>query len=194
MKKLLIIAALCLLALPVLAQRVTDLPQASLPLSGTELLSLDQNGVSKSVPSSALFAGQTVVGVASGGTGLTGVGTAGTCLQSTGTGLTYGICGSGGGGVTTQTIITTGASGTAHLNGFLGFNSSTNTAKTANIPAPTGTLNIIIIADLKGDASSHAITAVPASGTIIGDSPSSVINTNFGTITLIDTTIGWVSI
>lgn len=93
MKKFFLIAFYIFLTGPALAQRVSDLPQATLPLSGNELLSLDQNNVSKKIPSSALILGGTVLGIANGGTGLSSVGPAGTCLVSTGTALIYSPCG-----------------------------------------------------------------------------------------------------
>lgn len=102
--------------------------------------------------------------------------------------------GGGGGGVTTQTFVTTGTSGTCPLNGFLGFKSATTGAKTAHIPASAGTLNLVIIADLQGTADSitgYPITIVPTTGSIVGGQ--NQIYTNYGSVTLLDTSQGWVS-
>lgn len=98
MKKYILVFLLCLLAIPVLAQRVSDLPAVQLPLTGNELMSLDQNGTSKRVTTSSLMLGSLVLGIPSGGTGLSSVGPVGTCLQSNGLSLLYGACGTGGGG------------------------------------------------------------------------------------------------
>lgn len=98
MKKISLAILLCFLAAPAMAQRVSDLPAAQLPLSGNELMSLDQNGTSKRVTTSSLMLGSLVLGIPNGGTGLSSVGPTGTCLQSNGLSLFYGSCGSGGGG------------------------------------------------------------------------------------------------
>lgn len=102
MKKYLLISLLCLISTYAVAQRVSDLQSAQLPLSGNELMSLSQNGVTKRVPTSALMLGSLVLGVANGGTGLSALGGPLQCLQvnSSGTALQYGSCGSGGGGGT----------------------------------------------------------------------------------------------
>lgn len=98
-----------------------------------------------------------------------------------------------GSGIITQTIISSGTSHTVlSLNTFIGWNSATGNAKTVQIPPSSGSLGIIIINDLYGSAYTYAVTAVPASGpSIIG--PNSVY-TAYGSITLLDSSIGWVSI
>lgn len=98
MRKYLLTLLLCLISLPAAAQRVSDLPAVQLPLTGNELMSIDQNNVSKHVTTSSLMLGSLVLGIPSGGTGLSTVGPAGTCLQSNGLSLSYQACGSGGGG------------------------------------------------------------------------------------------------
>ncbi|MGB6501644.1 MAG: hypothetical protein WBG19_09680 [Thermoplasmata archaeon] len=82
---------------PVNTSTFQGLPHAN-TITGNEIIPLDQNGVTKSATSSQLTLGSMVLGVASGGTGLFTVGPNGTCLQSTGSSLTYGACGSGGSG------------------------------------------------------------------------------------------------
>lgn len=109
MKKL--ILALFLLATPAHAQRVSDLPNAQLPLVGNELVLLVQNGTTKKTTTSALLLNSLILGITNGGTGLSTLGSIGQCLQvnSFGTGLTYGSCGSGpsppptGNGIITET-------------------------------------------------------------------------------------------
>lgn len=104
------------------------------------------------------------------------------------------VGGSGGGGdVTTQVAITTGTTGPlAALNSIMKWESPDVGAKTQPIPAPTGSLAVIEIADYQGTAELYPITAVPASGSIIGGQ--GVIGTNFGSIRLRDTTEGWVNV
>src|ERR1700679_2640173 len=92
MKKLSLLSIfLILLSLSASAQRVSDLPAVQLPLTGNELMSLDQNGVSKRVTTSSLMLGSVVIGIPSGGTGLTTVGPNGTFLESNGSSLFYSI-------------------------------------------------------------------------------------------------------
>lgn len=100
---------------------------------------------------------------------------------------------SGGGGYSQQKIVASGSSDSTAFTGiFIGWNSSSGSPKTQTIPASTGSLEIITISDLLGDAYTNPITAVPASGSIIGAQNS--IYTNYGSITLLDTSAGWVSI
>lgn len=100
--------------------------------------------------------------------------------------------GGGGGGVTSEVFMESGSSlTTALFNIFVGCRSSTASDKIVNIPAATGSLQIIIIADLLGTADTYSITPVPASGTIIG---SPVITEEYGSLTLLDTTAGWVPV
>lgn len=98
-----------------------------------------------------------------------------------------------GSGITSQLIIASGSSGIATYNQFVGFKSASGAPKTLAIPPPGGTLAMIIIADLEGDADPNAITPVPTSGIIIG-TPTPSVYTNYGSITLLDTNAGWVSI
>lgn len=99
--------------------------------------------------------------------------------------------GGGGSGISSQQIVSSGSSATAICGQFVGFNSASGVAKTVTIPTPAGSLCIIVISDLFGDAFTNNITPVPVSGTIFG-SPS--VYTAHGSITLLDTSAGWVSI
>lgn len=98
----------------------------------------------------------------------------------------------GGGGYLTQQIINSGATATASaVNAFIGFQSAFASTKTVNIPSSSGSLGIITISDLIGTAYDYPITPVPVSGVIINDPQ---VYTNFGSITLLDTNAGWISI
>ena len=97
-----------------------------------------------------------------------------------------------------QQIITSGSSFTlSTTNAFVGWNSATTLAKTTNIPAATGSLTTVVISDIIGSADSahgaynYPITAIPASGSIVGVN---AVYTNGGSITLLDTSVGWCSI
>lgn len=103
------------------------------------------------------------------------------------------VPGGGGGGVTSEHTVTSGSSYTASLNELVKFNSNSGLAKTLNIPAPTGTLNIIIFADIFGDGYNNPITPVPAAGLILNPL-SAQVYTNGGSVTLLDTLGGWLPI
>jgi hypothetical protein len=97
--------------------------------------------------------------------------------------------GGGGSGIIHEVDVTSGTSGTASvINTILIFNSATAGAKTANIPASTGSLGIIIIFDMKGTAGTDNIGV---NRTVLGVNE---VYTNFGSITLIDTSLGWLSV
>ena len=101
------------------------------------------------------------------------------------------LSGGGGGGVTFQEFVATGASHTTtRVNTFVGWNSSTASGKTQTIPTSAGSLGIIIISDLAGTAGQYPITVAPQTGSITGVNE---VYTNYGSITLLDTTDGWVS-
>jgi len=96
------------------------------------------------------------------------------------------------GALSVQVIVQSGTSYTTGTSGiFVGWNSATSGNKTTAIPESVGNLRTIIISDLAGTAYAHPITAVPVSGSIVG--PASVY-TDYGSITLLDTAAGWVSI
>jgi hypothetical protein len=99
--------------------------------------------------------------------------------------------GGGGSGITSQQIVLAGASATAVCGEFVGFNSVSGGFKTLTIPASTGSLCIIVTADLFGDAATNPITPVPVSGSIFG---SPQCYTSHCSITLLDTSAGWVPI
>lgn len=99
--------------------------------------------------------------------------------------------GGGGSGITHERDITSGTADTAPLvNTICLWDSATTGNKTQTIPTSSGSLGIIIIMDVEGNASTYPITAVPSSGSIIG--PNSVYINN-ASITLIDTSLGWMS-
>ena len=96
-----------------------------------------------------------------------------------------------GSGLEFQRIILSGSSDTApDTNTYVGWNSGTAANKTSVIPESTGSLNIMIISDLYGNAGTYTITAVPIIGSIIGLNE---VYTDYGSINLLDTTAGWVS-
>ena len=98
--------------------------------------------------------------------------------------------GGGSGGYTTQTIVTTGTTVTIAAGAtFVGFNSAATGAKTVTIPASAGTLKLITIQDIYGNAGTYPINVTGS--TIIGTSS---IYTNYSSITLLDTNSGWCSI
>ena len=96
----------------------------------------------------------------------------------------------GSGGVNTEVSVTTGTIGTAsRINTFIGFNSASTGNKTADIPASTGSLGIIIISDIYGNAATYPISV---NQSVVGVDQ---VYTNYGSITLLDTTnFGWVSV
>jgi len=80
---------------PVNTSTFLGLPPAG-TITGNELIPLDQNGVTKRATSSQLTLGSIVLGIASGGTGMSTVGSVGTCLVSNGINLVYAACGGTG--------------------------------------------------------------------------------------------------
>lgn len=101
--------------------------------------------------------------------------------------------GGGGGYVFEQTVTSGTTNVTNTVNTFVGWKSATAGAKTNIIPTSTGSKNVITIADLIGTAGTDFITPVPLVGTII-NAVNSIVYTNFGVITLYDSSQGWVSI
>lgn len=100
--------------------------------------------------------------------------------------------GGNSGGYSSQSFVTTGTTGVmAILGEYIGWSSGTTGNKTQPIPTSTGSLQQICIQDLGGNATTgNEITAVPATGTIIGNTS---VATPYGRIILLDTTVGWVS-
>ena len=74
------------------------------------------------------------------------------------------------------------------------WNSATGGAKTQTIPTSTGTGNKVTIVDVAGTAGAGNITTTPATGSINGAGTYStgLIYTNFSSITLVDSSAGWV--
>lgn len=102
------------------------------------------------------------------------------------------LSGGGGSGVTHERDIVSGTTDSAPLvNTICLWNSATTGNKTQTIPASTGSLGLIIIMDVRGTASTYPITATPALGSILG--PNSVYINN-ASISLIDTSLGWMSV
>lgn len=98
----------------------------------------------------------------------------------------------GGGGYSTGMFVQSGTTGpTASLSQFIGWQSSTAAPKTQPIPTSIGSLRQITVSDLQGTAEQYPITLVPATGSIIG--PNEVAG-NYNSLTVLDTTQGWVSI
>lgn len=105
------------------------------------------------------------------------------------------IIGGGSGIVSSDREKSTGASDTAVLgdgNIAVLWNSSTLTAKSQTIPASTGSLQTILIMDFKGDSDDYPIEITPVSGNINRVLESVFISTPFNSITLIDTSAGWI--
>lgn len=88
-----------------------------------------------------------------------------------------------------QIFIRSGNSYTAlDTNLYIGWNSPDASVKTVTIPISIGSLTTIVVQDVFGNAATYQITIVPVSGYIIG---SNLIQSNNGSITLLDTTQGW---
>lgn len=101
-----------------------------------------------------------------------------------------------GGGYAHEQIVSSGTTATvSQVATSVLVNSATAGAKTITIPASTGSKQIITITDYLGNADpltgGWAITAVPATGSITGLNQ---VYTAHGSITLYDSSIGWVSI
>lgn len=97
--------------------------------------------------------------------------------------------GGGGSGIIHEVDVSTGTTGTASLvNTFISFNSSTAGDKTADIPASTGSLGMIIISDIALTAGTYPISV---NQPIVGVD---TIYINGASLTLLDTSQGWVSI
>jgi hypothetical protein len=108
------------------------------------------------------------------------------------------VISSGGGGITSAVQIEAGATGaTAAFNSINLWNSATASNKTQPIPTAIGSFAVIFIMDQyglnapAGGAYPYPITAVPLSGSVIGLNQ---VYTNGGSIMLIDTPFGWVSL
>ena len=99
---------------------------------------------------------------------------------------------SGGGAVLTQKTISSGSTDTETSgNMLILWNSATASNKTQTIPTSSGSMKTFIISDIYGTAGQYPITTSPVSGSIIGVNE---VYTPCGSITLIDSTNGWVSV
>lgn len=100
--------------------------------------------------------------------------------------------GGGGGGPTSTLVVNSGTtSAEAMLSQIVIFNSATVGNKTVPIPSSTGSNQFIWIFDFEGNAGTYPITAVPESGSITGVNE---VYTNNGSIILLDTSVGWISV
>lgn len=100
----------------------------------------------------------------------------------------------GGGGLTGSDIIASGSSVNAQISFFYGFNSATLSNKTVNAPAAIGSLGIVEVADMFGNASVYNITFVPSGGDIVVGSQN-VLYTNFASMRLRDVAVGmWINV
>lgn len=99
--------------------------------------------------------------------------------------------GGGGGGYTAEQVISSGTTATtvAAATNVL-WNSATTGAKTNTIPTATGSKKIITITDVRGTAGLYPITAAPVSGSVTNGQ--NQVYTNGGSLTLYDSSIGWI--
>lgn len=103
--------------------------------------------------------------------------------------------GGGGGFLASDRVVETGSDDTVTIedgNIAILWNSSTLTVKNQEIPASTGSLQVISIMDFLGDSDIYEIIITPVSGYINRVLPSISISTPYNLITLIDTSAGWI--
>lgn len=99
----------------------------------------------------------------------------------------------GNGGLSTEIDVSVGDTVNATLGSIVMFNSSSGTPKTVNAPAATGSLAIIEMVDVFGDAYTNPITFVPAGGGgVIGNQDQ--VYTDNGSARFRDTTLGWANV
>lgn len=97
-----------------------------------------------------------------------------------------------GSGITSQQIVSSGSTATAILGQAVLMNSASGLAKTVTAPTATGSLQIISIIDVRGDAGTSNITFTPLTGSVVGNSVGqNQVYTNYGTGTWLDTSQGW---
>ncbi len=101
---------------------------------------------------------------------------------------------SGGGGfISSDRAIGSGSSDIATTSdGLILWNSAAAATKLQTIPASTGSLQVIIIMDFFGNSDVHPIIIAAASGDINNTLPSVTISTPGGSLTLLDSILGWV--
>jgi hypothetical protein len=89
-------------------------------------------------------------------------------------------------------LISTGSSNTTTLySALIAWNSATTSAKSQTIPTSIGSMQVIVVSDVIGTAYAYPITVAPVTGVIHGVNS---VYTNYGSITLLDSPNGWVSI
>lgn len=92
-----------------------------------------------------------------------------------------------------QAVVESGTIGPVVAGGtFIAWNSPASGPKTQPLPESIGSLQVITISDVYGDAGTYPITPLPPYGSVIG--AVSTVYTNHGSMTLIDTNVGWCSI
>lgn len=104
---------------------------------------------------------------------------------------------SGGGGITSEQLISSGSTATAILGQVILMNSASGLAKAIVAPTATGSKEIISVIDMRGDAGNGTatITFAPLTGSVIGNSVGqNQVYTNYGTGTWLDTSQGWVRV
>ncbi len=98
----------------------------------------------------------------------------------------------GGGGFIYEEDVNSGIINmTANVGTIALWNSPDAGSKTNYIPAATGSLQLITLVDVFGNAYTYNITPVPLAGSIVGNP---AVYTNGGSITLLDTNSGWVEV
>lgn len=97
----------------------------------------------------------------------------------------------GGGFVKTQRLVLFGTSDTATTSdGFIGWDSASASGKTQHIPSSTASLQVLIIKDVVGTAGAYPISI---SGAVDGNT-GIIIDSNYNSLTILDTLGGWVRI
>ena len=93
----------------------------------------------------------------------------------------------------TRVVTAAGAVAVAATDGIVVVNKTVGAATAANLPASPAEGDRYVIADGKGDASTHNITLTPAAGNING-AGTYVINTNYGNADVVYTGAQWLVI
>lgn len=99
----------------------------------------------------------------------------------------------GGGGYIFEEDVNSGTTNmTTQGSTIVLWNSASTAVKTNYIPVSSGSMQLITICDIAGTAYAYPITAVPLTGSIINGQ--NQVYTNLGSITLLDSSQGWVGI